>query len=100
VPLFSGEGDKGDGNRNGPGRGGVVATTTFFDVLAEAALPKLDGFNPQDLGNALWAYGSVGASSPAFFQVAGDAPVAQFDGASGEGSSLGRSRQCCGCTRR
>jgi hypothetical protein len=85
VPLFSGEGDEGDGNTDGPGRGGVVATTTFFNVLAEAALPKLDRFNPQDLGNALWAYGSVGASSPAFFRAAGDAPVSRFNGASGGG---------------
>jgi hypothetical protein len=81
LPLFSGKEDGGGGNGGaGAGGGGVVATTTtFFDVLADAAIPKLGGYNPQDLANALWAYGSVGASSPAFFRAAGNVAASRFD---------------------
>ena len=47
--------------------------TTFFDLVAYEAVPKLGVFGSRDLSNAVWSYANAGSSSnPRLFKEAGD----------------------------
>jgi len=54
----------------------VTDGSTFFDMLAEVAIPNLHTFNGQDLSNMLWSYANVKVPNSQLFEQAGDSIVA------------------------
>jgi hypothetical protein len=52
---------------------------TILDVLALAAISKLQHFNPQDLSNMLWSYAKVESSNSLLFKAAGDVIMGMND---------------------
>jgi len=50
--------------------------STFYDILAQQAIPNLKEFNSHDLSNMLWAHATTEETNSALFEEGGDTIVA------------------------